>query len=83
MIVDARGISFGDAFMYLRKAVTRCDPGKEKCMVLIEEHDHEKYQLIKGFAEILIGCNVLTDRSNGFLKLILSKDSESIFNCCR
>jgi len=80
MVVDARGISFDDAFMSLRMAVTRCNPGEEECMIFIEGHNHEKYQLIKGFAEIVLGCNVLTQRSNGCLKLAVSKDSESIFN---
>ena len=62
MIVDTRGLDYTESFRKVSSMVSSNDTPDRKVLVLVDSL--EKSQMIKGFAEILLGCSTTLEKSS-------------------
>jgi len=72
MIIDARELSFNEAFKELRDVVSHGFASRDEVSVFVDAYDCEKLNLITGFVEILLDCKTRLVEANGYyiLKVI-------------
>ncbi|MBI4699347.1 MAG: hypothetical protein HY758_10725 [Nitrospirae bacterium] len=66
MIIDARELSFDEAFKELKDAVSLGYAGFDEVLIFVDAHDGEKLNLITGFAEMLLECKTRVVETNGY-----------------
>jgi hypothetical protein len=63
MIVDARGLNCDDSFRRVSSVVSNNETTGGELSVLVDSEKNS--QLISGFAEIVLGCDVETEEMRG------------------
>lgn len=66
MVIDARELSFSEAFKELRDVVYQGVASRDDVLVFLNAHDSEKLNLITGFVEILLECKTSVVEANGY-----------------
>jgi len=66
MIIDARELSFDEAFKELKDVVSHGYAVLDEVLVFVDANDREKVNLITGFAEILLECRSRVVEANGY-----------------
>jgi hypothetical protein len=74
MIIDARELSFSDAFKELREAVSQGFASRDEVLVFVDAHDSEKLSLITGFVEILLECSARVMEASGYYLVKVIKE---------
>jgi len=77
MIIDARDLSYAEAFRTLRNIIYE-DKGSYEVMVYIRLEDHDKCNLLKGFSEILLGCKADISATEDLYYLTIASPDTSI-----
>lgn len=80
MIIDARALSYTDAFKQLKDAIACNGPQENELLVFFESSDEEKCSFIKGFAEILLDCETTLREAAGYRFLKISRQEQGVFN---
>lgn len=66
MIIDARELSFDEAFKELKDVVSHGYARFDEVLIFVDAHDGEKVKLITGFAEMLLECRTGVVEANGY-----------------
>jgi hypothetical protein len=80
MIIDARELSFSDAFKELSDAFLQGFARRDEVLIFVHAHDAEKLSLITGFVEILLECSARVMEAGGYY--LVQVIQEPIANAC-
>ncbi len=75
MIIDARDLSFDEAFKELNDVVSHGYASRDEVLIFVEAHDCEKLNLITGFAEVLLECKTWVVEANGFYVVRVTQEA--------
>ncbi|MBI5664440.1 MAG: hypothetical protein HZC49_05045 [Nitrospirae bacterium] len=75
MIIDARELSFDDAFKELKDVVSYGYASFDEVLIFVDTYDGEKINLITGFAEMLLECKTRVVEANGYYIVRVKQES--------
>ena len=76
MLLDTRGLDYSDAFREVSNVVWGASAERKEITVLIDSH--EKSQVIKGFAEMLLGCSATLEEARHCFFLKIMGNAEAV-----
>lgn len=80
MTIDARGQNYSEIFKQIKDAAPDFYSIHEELLVFVGANDLNKSRLIRGFVEILLGCETDLVEASGFYIIRAVRDTTAAVN---